>query len=365
MRLPSILEQTILIMLFLILFDRIIVGISSEIHILILLGMVVLVSVSIVLLNKAQTKYNNALTFLSHHTIIIASYSIVLIMFGEIVIKILMNFIEINKQSFNLLSLSIAIIILIWSLISGNFIWKKQKTIYSSKIKKPLRIIHLSDLHLHGPFTKRNINKVLRLSEKENPDLITITGDLFDQNGIPSKQMLSEFKKFKTQILYVTGNHEIDYIGRKKTLQLIKYSGIKNISNENIELKGIRITGVEDDVKKKNIEQLMKTKTKKFHLYLIHKPKYFDLVKNKVDLVLAGHTHAGQIFPGKHIVKTLFYKFIHGWYDLGKTKIHVSAGTRGGEIYLRLGTRNEITIIDLKPKSQKNEESNINNLFKR
>ncbi len=329
-------------------FDRLIGGITSNIPLLPLISIALGSFVITYLLQHIQKKYNNPKTFIAYHIFLTTILSLAFLALGEIIAKII-NFLGYAKEYFLEISLIVGICIYGWALFAGNTIINKKKKIYSSKIKKALRIIQISDTHLHGPYVSKRVDKIMRKSMKENPDLMVITGDFIDKPGLPNETMFDAMKKAKIPIYYVSGNHEIDYIGKERTKKLINKIGLKYLSNESILSNGIMITGIEDDASNKQIKDLVKKKTNKFHLYLIHKPLRLDLVKNKVDMTLSGHVHAGQIFPGKQIARG-FFKFVYGWYNYGNTKVYVSPGTRSGEMYIRLGSRNEITVIDLLPK---------------
>jgi predicted MPP superfamily phosphohydrolase len=69
-------------------------------------------------------------------------------------------------------------------------------------------------------------------------------------------------------------------------------------------------------------------------------------MENGIDLMLAGHTHGGQMFPATLISQVLF-PFNKGLYVQGNTQIYVSQGAGTFGPRLRLGTRNEITQIKL------------------
>jgi predicted MPP superfamily phosphohydrolase len=66
-----------------------------------------------------------------------------------------------------------------------------------------------------------------------------------------------------------------------------------------------------------------------------------------VGLVLAGHTHAGQMWPFMHLVK-LDQPYVAGHYTEGSTQLYVNQGTGFWGPPMRLGTRSEITLLTLK-----------------
>ena len=80
-------------------------------------------------------------------------------------------------------------------------------------------------------------------------------------------------------------------------------------------------------------------------IMLTHAP--MDPKNEKIELILAGHTHAGQIFPF-HLVVRSRYKFIKGLHTSGKTRIYVTPGTNTWGPPMRIGSRNEITLLRLR-----------------
>ena len=86
-----------------------------------------------------------------------------------------------------------------------------------------------------------------------------------------------------------------------------------------------------------------------FNLVLVHKPSVWSLITNKVDLVLSGHTHNGQIFPFNLLVK-LKFKFCYGIYKKYESILYVSSGLGCWGPKMRLGSSNEILEINLVPK---------------
>ena len=82
---------------------------------------------------------------------------------------------------------------------------------------------------------------------------------------------------------------------------------------------------------------------------LSHQPKSvlrYDV--SNFDLVLSGHTHAGQVFPFGFLVKQN-QGFLHGLYDLSKkTKLYVSSGAGFWGLSMRYLAKSEIVLFNLK-----------------
>ena len=89
-----------------------------------------------------------------------------------------------------------------------------------------------------------------------------------------------------------------------------------------------------------------------FVLLLKHRPTGMNEAKGLFDLQLSGHTHGGQIWPGKYIVKMLHDDLPQGLSEFEEKngrqgKIIISNGTGFWGPPMRLFTPPEIIIINL------------------
>ena len=89
------------------------------------------------------------------------------------------------------------------------------------KLKSPMNIVMVSDIHLGYINDNDNIKKLTKMINQLNPDAVLIAGDLIDFHLDPvlEKNMLSELKNIKSRVFFAIGNHEI-YGG--KTSLLVK-----------------------------------------------------------------------------------------------------------------------------------------------
>lgn len=245
----------------------------------------------------------------------------------------------------------------------------------TAKINSRIRLVHLTDLH-NSKFGKDNARLIKKVCE-QNPDLICITGDLLNMNennvDIATK-LISQLSK--DYPVYVSlGNHELGY----KYIELEDLTGIYEKTGatvlefeyQDVSVNGqkIRIGGLygydlpeTNEVSRDNeAEFLMEfQESESFKLLLTHMPygwyragslDYWD-----VDLVLAGHTHGGQIripfvgglyapdigwFPGRE--EGLYYS---------KDMRHVMVLSRGlgsTESIPRFNNIPEIVVVDILP----------------
>jgi predicted MPP superfamily phosphohydrolase len=217
-----------------------------------------------------------------------------------------------------------------------------------------LKIVQLSDLHLHK---KVKLDYLKSLVEKINalsPDLVVFTGDIIQT---PSKNILEQlqvFKNFDAPTYYVTGNHDIFYgsVPLKKTLEdngviCLDNDVVKlNINGENIQLVGISDRYSFAKGIKRPIKELYASLDKDmFTLLLAHQPKDISHIKDtRIDIQLSGHTHGGQVFPFNYLVR-LVQPYFRGLYTHNKTLLYVTSGLGYWGVGFRYKVQSEIPVI--------------------
>ena len=144
----------------------------------------------------------------------------------------------------------------------------------------------------------------------------------------------------------ISGNHEY-YGGLAQNRELFKQAELTDLDNKTVQTCGIIINGVSDIPDKNFLENLKPQE--QFSILLSHQPNDFEKLAPKIDLMLSGHTHAGQIFPFNYLV-ALRYKHTKGLYKYGESNLYVNSGTFYWGPSMRLLTDNEITLIKLNEK---------------
>lgn len=235
-------------------------------------------------------------------------------------------------------------------------------------------IVQLSDVHLghlHGrKFADRLVDRINALA----PDLIVITGDLFDGMGGPFESFIPILNRLRANrgIYFVTGNHE-HYIGIDRALSLLKKIRLRVLDNECIEIDGLEIIGVSypgigslADIAnlpgKKNPRHarllLFHTPTnmqanggdfmdRQFSTYWRPDTTFALNRKTGADLQLSGHTHHGQIFPFNFITRLLYGGHDFGLTRAGDLRIYTTCGTGSWGPPMRTGNLPEIVKITL------------------
>lgn len=220
------------------------------------------------------------------------------------------------------------------------------------------KIIQISDLHCEV-FGEGQSN-LIQCVENENPDLIVITGDMFDKkrwNYDSIKKALEGISEI-APIYAITGNNEYDDQEMyTELLKLYREYGVVLLQDEVIELKkgesSIYLYGMyyRYYVSQKYFD--LKGKSNQFNILLYHDPSQFERISNNgFDLVLAGHTHGGIVrlpFVGGVVSNdgSLFPEFDYGMYTKGNCDMFVTTGVGSLEIP-RFYNRPEIVAVTLK-----------------
>ncbi len=245
------------------------------------------------------------------------------------------------------LSLCLSVI----ALINAQLIRIKKLSLPIKHLKKDLKLVQLTDLHLGTIHSQKFLSSVVKRVNKLHPDLVLITGDLFDGSAPVTRETIAPLNTLKAPVYYVIGNHEI-YDGLDKVFPVVASTKAHILRNEKTNFKGVTLVGVDYSDDKSYLPKMLakiKPLQKKVNILLYHAPPQSleNLEKNNISLHLAGHTHYGQIFPFNFLVRFAF-PFVGGLYTTENTKLYIAPGTGTWGPPMRLGSRNEITLIQLK-----------------
>lgn len=217
------------------------------------------------------------------------------------------------------------------------------------------KIILISDVHLGSVRRDNFLRRIIQKIEKENPDIIFISGDLIDGSSFPYEQWLNEFSILKPQlgIFYVEGNHE-KYNQEYEKFKSQIPNFINNITDKKILINNTQIIGL--DYRQNQTEEEIRLKLESINydknqpsIILMHDPKDTEILsKQEVSLVVSGHTHGGQFFPFTFLVNDLYEKYTHGISYTNKTASVTSYGIGTSIIPIRIGTIPEIIVLNIK-----------------
>lgn len=278
-------------------------------------------------------------------------------------------------KNYILVSLLVIILVLliIWIIYGNTALEIKTINVSSEKLPQNFEgfsIAHISDLH-NAEIGKDNKNLITKLKEADT-DIIVITGDFIDSRRTDidiSLRFATEAAKI-APTYYVNGNHEsrlsdADYNRLKEGLESAGVMVLENesaditIGNETITLIGINdpkfpMEIVDDDMGQNVANQIMSvfSENDNYTILLAHRPEYFDVYTDKVDLVFSGHAHGGQVivpFVGGVIAPSQGFwpEYYDGIYTKGKTSMIVSRGIGNSLFPFRVNNRPVIVVAQL------------------
>lgn len=235
------------------------------------------------------------------------------------------------------------------------------------------RLVQITDFHL-GSFPPGNdfVQKVVDVTNNEEPDMILFTGDLVNNQASEVEPYLDTLGQLHASdgIYSIWGNHDYCEYGNNHSIGALKRNrrmlygyqeslGWHQLMNEHHVVShgmaSIAVIGVENPgqppfTNRSNLKKAMKgVNPDMFKILLSHDPHHWrrEVVGKKIQLTLAGHTHAGQLKIGKWTPARMAFKEWGGAYRIGEQMLYVSSGI-GGSFPFRLGAWPELTVITLK-----------------
>lgn len=237
--------------------------------------------------------------------------------------------------------------------------------IESERVNAELKIVQISDLHGRTRFWTGTVGEIV---DSLKPDIVCVTGDLFNRlDQLP--EVMRELSRLECEYLFfVPGNHEREErrglrkrkFSEEEYVRVLREIGVRNmrvLANEGelIEVKrsDVYVYGFDNSLKgKERYVPAQQNVEDAFQLTLAHSPSIMQWLDKRsigFDLLLAGHTHGGQI--------RLFGRALgpYGRYHTGLKEsgpgryAYVNRGLGTVHLPFRVGCRPEIALIRVIP----------------
>jgi predicted MPP superfamily phosphohydrolase len=230
--------------------------------------------------------------------------------------------------------------------------------------RRGLKIAVLSDIHAGGWFVdEKKLRLIVERTNQLQPDLIVILGDYMSGEGWMSHRMLPEtfsaiLKDFRAPlgVYSVLGNHDWWWDGARVRRGL-ETNGIKVLEDEVLEVKtrgtSFWLVGLADFwTRPQHIAQTTaKTPDNSAVIALTHNPDIFPRLPQRVQLLLAGHTHGGQVqFPiiGSVVHASDFGdRYLQGHVVENGHHLFITTGIGTSIMPIRFGVPPEIYLVTL------------------
>ena len=236
--------------------------------------------------------------------------------------------------------------------------------VYAERLERPLRVAHLTDQHV-GFVTPMELQlAAVEATNAQRPDLVALSGDFVCHSQLYLADLQEVIRAFDAPVVAVLGNHDY-WAGARSVRRALKRAGVAVLRNDHttLDLGGqrLQVVGVDDaytghaDVRRavRGLRADLPT------LGLSHIAEEADaLWAAGVPLVLAGHTHAGQITVARlnelALGRVGGHRYVHGLYghrdrSAPHGAVYVGAGIGAAVVPFRVGkrARPEVTVFEL------------------
>lgn len=265
----------------------------------------------------------------------------------------------------------IGIIIILLMLAWGRFIetrllYVKDYRIESENIPTSfngLKIVHFSDMHYGTGYDEIRLKNLVEKINSYKPDILIFTGDLIDRKYDASDEEINVLVKYLSEMNGKLGKYAIvgDHDFYNENYENIMYDSNFKILKNNYdtvyykENTPVLIYGIDnisygdprvDILNKESINNI------KYKIILLHEPDYIDQFVNDYDvsLVLAGHSHGGQVrIPTLRplLLKKGSKNYYDDYYKVYDTSIYISNGVGSSFMDFRLGSSPSINVYRL------------------
>ena len=218
-----------------------------------------------------------------------------------------------------------------------------------------MRIVLVSDIHLGPILGRSHTERIVRMINELNADLVAIVGDLVDGTVAELGPAAEPLERLRARhgSYFVTGNHEY-FSGYAEWIPEVDSLGVRVLENQRVDVDGLDLAGV-NDVTGEQYEHgpafaaaLGDRDTTRPVVLLAHQPvQVEDAAKFGVDLQLSGHTHGGQIQPFGAIVR-LQQPVVSGLATIKGTKLYVTNGAGFWGPPVRVGAPPQISVVTLR-----------------
>lgn len=219
-------------------------------------------------------------------------------------------------------------------------------------VNKPMKIAHITDLHMRAFGTRERL--LVNLVTTEKPDLIVITGDTISEGSLELAAPLLRQLAAPLGIWAVRGDWEhLNHVNDEKAFY--ESVGAHFLDNQGLLVRDdLWLAGLDDPFSghADMTKALAGAPAAAYKVVLFHAPDYFSEVAGLFDLGLAGHTHGGQVrLPayGPLWLPEQGRRYVQGWFSENRSHLYVSRGIGTTNHAARFLCPPELAIIELRP----------------
>jgi hypothetical protein len=257
------------------------------------------------------------------------------------------------------------------AVVGWGYVWGHRRLVVTRAVV-PLRdlppalaglcLVHVTDLHL-GPLADRTaLREAIDRVRALDPDVVCVTGDVVDSPGAVLASWMPELARLTARhgVFAILGNHDrnvgADRVAdahRRWTPWHVLRDEIGTVDRDGVRL---HLLGLEDRPRSQAADGLpallARVPAGEPAILLAHRPTVFpDAAAAGVALMLAGHTHGGQVavpgVPRLNPARALVTEFDAGFFERDGARLHVNRGLGTSGQRVRVGAPREITVLTL------------------
>jgi predicted MPP superfamily phosphohydrolase len=221
------------------------------------------------------------------------------------------------------------------------------------------RIAVVSDIHLGPLLGRAHTERIVRMINEAEPDLVAVVGDLVDgtveELGSAAEPLQDLYSP--EGVFFVTGNHEYFVGDTAAWMRELESFGMNVLRNENTRIRrgasAFDLAGVNDIAGEERSDPpdfdraLTGVNPSGPTILLAHQPiQVTEAASRGVDLQLSGHTHGGQMWPF-HYAVDLVQPSLAGLSRVQDTQLYVSRGAGFWGPPVRVGAPPDISVVTL------------------
>ena len=229
----------------------------------------------------------------------------------------------------------------------------------------PVRVALVSDIHVHGPdMPPARVGKIVEQINALHPDIDILAGDFVGGSWVGAHYSVGEAiaplrgLKARLGVYAVLGNHDYN-AGGDAVARALAGAGVHVLVNQAVRAGPIAVGGIDGDIRVRRAVWMERRKQTYAALQRIggakvvvaHRPDEFEWAPPWIDLMVAGHTHCGQIaLPLIGPLETgsdFGRKYLCGLIRNGRKLLVVTAGLGTSHLPLRIGAPADVWLIQI------------------
>lgn len=223
-------------------------------------------------------------------------------------------------------------------------------------------IVQLSDVHLGRVYGVGFLHRVVEQVNAQNPDLVLITGDLFDGMDGGLEVFIAPLNDLRARdgVFFVTGNHET-YVGLDAALAILRQTKIRILNNELVNINGLQLVGLPYALASdtsgitgrsgntaRTIDSLPGFDRDKPSLLMYHAPANIEQAAAAgISFQLSGHAHRGQIWPFNFFTWLIYGAYAYGFNSFDDLTVYTTNGVGTWGPPMRTGNIPEIPVFKI------------------